>query len=51
MELVAEFFLPLLGKMRRAQHGQTLDFAAVQEFASDEQGLDRLANANVVGDQ
>ena len=47
----ASSLLPLLGKMRRAEHGQPPDLAAIQQFAGDDRRLDGLADADVVGDQ
>src|SRR5262245_53108511 len=32
VELVAQFALPLRRKLRRTEHGDTLDFAPVQQF-------------------
>ena len=43
--------LPLLGQVRRTQHGQPPDLAAIEQLARDEAGLDGLADADVVGDQ
>ena len=43
--------LPLLGEVRRAEDGEPLALAAVQELRGDEAGLDRLADADVVGDE
>jgi hypothetical protein len=37
--------------VRRADHGQTLHLAPVQQLARDEARLDGLADADVVGDQ
>ena len=51
MELVAQLGLPLLGQVRRAEHGQALDLAAVQQLAGDQAGFDGLADAHIVGDQ
>ena len=51
VELVAQLGLPLLGEVRRAEHGEPLDLAAVEQLAGDQQRLDRLADADVVGDQ
>ena len=48
---VAQLALPLLGEVRRAEHGEALDLAAVEQLAGDQRGLDRLADADVVGDQ
>src|ERR1017187_8054906 len=51
MKFLGQFPLPLLGQVRRAQHGQTADLAAIQQFAGDDRRFDGLADANVVGDQ
>ena len=51
VELVAHLGLPLLGEVRRAEDGEPLDLAPVEQLAGDEQRLDRLADADVVGDQ
>ena len=50
-ELFAEFLLPLLTKVGRADYAEAFDFAAIQHLAHDEQPLDRLAHAYVVGDE
>ena len=51
VELRPQLVLPLLGEVRRAEHGEPLRVAAVQQLASDQCGLDGLADADVVGDQ
>jgi hypothetical protein len=51
VELRAEFLLPLLGKVGRAEHSDPRYLPAIVQFASDQAGLDRLADAYVVGDQ
>ena len=51
VELLGQFALPLLGQVRRAEDGEPLDFAAIEQFAGDEHRLDRFADANVVGDE
>ena len=53
VEVEARFELgdPLVDQVRRAQHGEALDLAAVEQLARDERRLDRLADADVVGDQ
>ena len=51
VEFLGQLLLPLLGKMRRAEHGQAPDLAAVEQFAGDDRRLDGLADADVVGDQ
>ena len=42
---------PLLDEVRRAEHGEAVDLAAVEQLAGDERGLDGLADADVVGDE
>ena len=42
VELVAHLRLPLLGEVRRAEDGEALDLAAVEQLAGDEAGLDVL---------
>ena len=37
--------------MRRAEHGERIDLAAVHQFAQDQAGLDGLADADIVGDE
>ncbi len=51
MELLAQFPLPLLSQVRRAQYRHPPNFATVQKLAGDDRSLDGLADANVVGDQ
>ena len=51
VELLRELALPLLGQMRRAQHGDAADLAAVEQLAGGEARLDGLADADVVGDE
>src|SRR5438034_1047799 len=48
-ELFAEFLLPLLAKVGRAEDTERFNLATIQHFAGDEQRLDRFADANVVG--
>ena len=43
--------LPLLAKMRRADDGEALDLAAIEQLADDQAGFNGLADADVVGDQ
>src|SRR5437773_4378007 len=50
-ELFAEFLLPLLAKVGRAEDAKAFDLAAIQQLTRDEQSLNRFANANVVGDE
>jgi hypothetical protein len=51
VELLGQLGLPLLGQMRRTEHGQAPDLAPVEQLAGDETGLDGLADADVVGDE
>jgi hypothetical protein len=51
VEARLELAHPLLHEVRRAQHGERLDVAAVEQLAGDERGLDGLADADVVGDE
>ena len=50
-ELLAQFPLPLIAEMGRREHGETLRYASIKQFARDHPGLDGLADANVVRDQ
>ena len=51
MELLGKLALPLLGQVRRAQHGDAADLGAVEQLAGDEACLDGLADPDVVGDE
>ena len=51
MEFIAEFALPLIHQMRRADDGQTGDFATIAKFAGDERGLNGFADTDVVRDE
>ena len=51
VELLRKLALPLLGQVRRAQHGDAPDLGAVEQLAGDEARLDGLADADVVGDE
>ena len=51
VELLQQLALPLFGEMRRAEHRQAADLAAVEQLAGDEARLDGLADAHVVGDE
>src|SRR5207249_3118025 len=51
VELFVEFLLPLFAKIRRAENAKRFDLATVQHFAGDEERLNRLADANVVGNE
>ena len=50
-ELVGELGLPLVAQMRWAQYGEPPGDAAVEQLARDQRRLDRLAHADIVGDQ
>ena len=51
VETPLELGHPLVHEVRRAEHREALDVAAVEQFARDERGLDGLADADVVGDE
>ena len=51
VELRLQFRLPLLGQLWRAQHRQPVYFAPVEQFPRHQPGLNRLANAHIVGNQ
>ena len=51
VKLVLELGLPLLGEVGRAEDREAPDLAAVQQLAGDEQALDCLADADVVGNE
>jgi hypothetical protein len=51
MELIAQLYLPLFRKVRRAEDGQPFDLTAVDEFSRYKARFDRLANAYVVCDK
>jgi hypothetical protein len=51
MELVAQFALPLRRELRRTEYGDPLDFAAIKQFARDQTGFNRLADADIIGDE
>lgn len=51
VELFRQFLLPLVAEVRGAEDGDAADFAAGQEFAGDEEGLNGLADADVIGDE
>ena len=42
---------PLVHEVRRTEDDGAIDVAAVEQLAGNQQGLDRLAHADVVGDQ
>jgi len=51
MEMPVELGLPLLDQMRRTEHGEAGDLAAIMQLAHDQARFDRLADADVVGNQ
>ena len=51
VELVLELSLPLLGQVGRAEDREATDLATIEQFPGDQQGLDCLADADVVGDK
>ena len=51
VELLGQLLLPLLGQVRWAQHAHALRVALLQQLLGDQGRLDRLADADVVGDQ
>ena len=51
VELVADFLLPLLAEVRQADDGEAFDLAPLQKLPDDQQRLDGLADADVVGDE
>lgn len=42
---------PLLDEVRWAPRRETIDFAAVHQFAKDQARLDRLPDPDIIGDQ
>ena len=52
-DVEADFQLgnPLVHEMGRAKDDGAVDVAAIDQLAGDEQGLDRLSDSNVVGDE
>ena len=50
-EPVLQLFLPLQQHRGRTGHDDVLDFLAEQEFSGDQPGLDRLAEAHIIGDE
>ena len=51
MEPVFQLRLPLVHQVRRAQDRAASDFAAIQQLADDESGLDGFADAHVIRDE
>ena len=51
MKLVGQFPLPLFGQMRRTEHHPPTGLPASQEFSSDQAGLNRFADTDVIGNQ
>ena len=50
-ELRCQLRDPLIDEVRRAEHREPLDLAAVEKLAGNQSALDCLADAHVVGDQ
>jgi hypothetical protein len=51
VEFLAEFLLPLLAQIGRAENAEVFEFTTIQQLADDEQSLDGFADANVIGDE
>ena len=51
VELRFEFPGPLFDEVRRAQDGEALDLASIHQLTKNEARLDRLAYADVIGDE
>lgn len=51
VEFFSQFFLPLFSEVWRAEDAETLDFGSIEEFTSDQQCFDGLANTDVVGNE
>ena len=51
VELLPQLLLPLLGEGGRAEDGEPVGLAAGEELGGDEARLDRLPDADVVGDE
>jgi hypothetical protein len=51
IELGREFLAPLRHEVGRTDHGEAIDLPAIEHLAHDHASLDRLADADVVGDQ
>ena len=51
VELLRELALPLLGQMRRAEHRDSTDLAAIEQLPRDETRFDGLPDADVVRDE
>jgi hypothetical protein len=51
VKLLRQFLLPLVAEIWRAKDSNTADFASGKKFAGDQQCLDSLADANVIGDE
>ena len=51
MELGRELSLPLLGEVRRAEHGEPFGVPAHEQLFGDQGGLDCFADSDVVGDE
>ena len=51
VEAVVELLHPLVHQVRRAEHGEAVDLATVEQLAGDHAGFDGLADADVVTNQ
>jgi hypothetical protein len=46
-----QFFEPLLDKVRRTKHRESIHLTPIHQLAQDEAGFDRFANADIIRDQ
>jgi hypothetical protein len=51
VKLVVKLFLPLFRQVRRAEDGQSIDFASIKHFLCDERSFNRFSDADIVRDQ
>ena len=51
IELLADLALPLVAEVWQADHGKASDPAALQEFAHQQERLDRLTDTNIISDE
>ena len=51
VELRADLLLPLVAEVGQADDREALDLPALQKLADDEQSFDRLADADIIGDE
>jgi len=51
VKLLAELLLPLVAEIGRAEDAQAADDAPLQQLAGDDESLDGLADADIVGDE